>query len=204
MFEEVKSAFVENRFALLAALAIFIVSVVLGYLLEPYVHGLFNPIVDELTQKVKTGVIKVTFWSIFSNNIRIVFSMFIYGIAFCFSAVILAFNGFFASYYVATQDNLTNTMLLIVPHGIFEFPSCIIACASGFVLFNFILKFLRAINAQENGPVKPIVKNAFVKSYPKLKQAVILLIIASILMAIAGFVETYLTLPIAEWMLNFI
>lgn len=202
MLNEVKLAFSENKTAIVAATLIFLISIVLGYLLEPYLHGLFNPVVDELTQKVKTGVIKVTFWSIFSNNIKIVFSMFIYGIIFCFSAVILAFNGFFAAYYIATQDNLTHTLLLIIPHGIFEFPSCVIACASGFVLFNFILKFLKAINNQENGPVKDILYTSFAQSYPKLKQAVILLIVASILMAIAGFVESYLTLPIANFIVS--
>ena len=38
----------------------------------------------------------------------------------------------------------------------------------------------------------------------KLKQALILLVIASILMAIAGFVEVYLTFPIAEWIYSII
>ena len=203
MLNEVKLAFVENKRAILAAAAIFLVSMILGYVLEPYTHSFFNPIVEELTQKVKTGVIKITFWSIFSNNIRIVFSMFIYGMAFCFSAVILAFNAFFAAYYVATKSDLTYTLLLIVPHGIFEFSSCIIACASGFVLFNFVMNFLKGIYRQENGPVKSILHTSYSQNHVKLKQAIILLIVASILMAIAGFVETYLTIPIADFILNF-
>ena len=203
MFDEVKSAFVENRMAILAAVIIFLVSIVLGYLLEPDVHGLFNHIVYDFTRKFKTVVIKLTFWSIFSNNIRIVFLMFIYGMLFCFSAVVLAFNGFFAAYYVATTDDLLQTLLLIIPHGIFEFSSCIIACASGFVLFNFLLNFLKTIHRQEDGPIKTILYTSFSQNHVKLKQAVILLIVASILMAVAGFVEAYLTLPIAEFILTF-
>ena len=204
MLDEIKSAFVENKRAILIAVIIFLVSIVLGYLLEPYVHDLFNPVVDDLTQKVKTGVIKLTFWSIFSNNIRIVFMMFIFGMLFCFSAVILAFNAFFASYYVATNDNLLYTLLLIIPHGIFEFSSCIIACASGFVLFNFILNFLKTIHKQDDGPVKTILHTSFSQNYAKLKQAVILLIVASVLMAVAGFVEVYLTVPIADFIMSFL
>ena len=203
MLNEVKLAFTENKKAILAATAIFLISAILGYLLEPYLHSLFNPIVDELRDNVKTGVIKLTFWSIFSNNIRIVFSMFVYGIIFCISAVILAFNGFFTTYYIATQDNIAYTLLLIMPHGIFEFPSCIIACASGFVLFEFIAKFLKAIHNQENGPVKGILYAAFSQTGTKLKQAIILLIVASVLMAIAGFVEVYLTLPISDFVMSF-
>lgn len=204
ILDEVKSAFCENKLAIYAAIAILFVSLILGYLLEPYLYSYFNPIVDDLSQKVQQGTIKLTFLTIFSNNIKIVFSMFIFGVTCFFSAVILGFNGFFAGYYVATTDNLLVTMLLIVPHGIFEFSSCILACASGFVLFNFLFKFIKTLNEQGNGPVREILSNSFDASSDKLKHALILLIIASILMAIAGFVETYLTLPIAEFILNFI
>lgn len=204
ILEDVKSAFCENKLAIYAAIAILFVSLILGYLLEPYLYSYFNPIVEELAQNVKQGTIKLTFMSIFSNNIKIVFSMFIFGVTCFFSAVILGFNGFFAGYYVATTDDLFVTTLLIVPHGIFEFSSCILACASGFVLFSFLFKFIKTLHEQDNGPVRELLSNSFDASFIKLKQALILLVIASILMAIAGFVEAYLTLPIAEFILNFI
>ncbi len=199
MLSEVKSAFIENKWAIISATAILFISLILGYFLQPYLYDYLNPVVDELTKKVEEGTIKLTFQSLFFNNIKVVFAMFIFGIIFCFSALILAFNGFFVGYYVATTDNLLLTALLIVPHGIFEFSSCILACASGFVLFNFIYRFLKAIHKQDNGPVKEILSLAFGESGDKLKQAIILLVIASILMVIAGFVEAYLTLPIGEW-----
>lgn len=198
MIGEIKLAFSENRLAILLSVAILFISLILGYIFEPNLHAYLNPLVEDLTQKVQTGVIRLTFADIFFNNIRIVFQMFIYGMAFCFSAVILAFNGFFVGYYVAAADNLFYTVLLIVPHGIFEFSSCILACSSGLVLFNFIYRFLRALWGEKNNPVKLSLSNSFNASSDKLKQAVILLIIASILMAIAGFVEAYLTLPIAK------
>ena len=65
MLDEVKSAFTENKVAILSATAILFISLILGYALEPYVHSLFNPIVDDFSQKVETGVIKLTFESIF-------------------------------------------------------------------------------------------------------------------------------------------
>lgn len=196
---EVKSAFSENKLAIYASVAILFISLVLGYCLEPHLHSYLNPVVEDLSEKVQSGVIKLTFASIFSNNIKIVFSMFVFGLAFCFSALILSFNGFFVGYYVATTDNLLKTMLLIIPHGIFEFSSCILACASGFVLFNFICKFLKELLHQENGSVKDRLSNSFDASFDKLKQAFIIFIVASILMAIAGVVEAYLTLPIAKF-----
>ena len=204
ILEEVKSAFRENKLAVYASVAILFISLLLGYFLEPYLYSYFNPVVEDLTHQVQQGTIKLTFQSIFLNNIRIVIAMFLFGVTCFISAVILGFNGFFAGYYVATTDDLFQTLLLIVPHGIFEFSSCILACASGFVLFNFVFKFLKTLYGQDNGPVKELLRISFDESVVKLKQAIILFVIASILMAIAGFVETYLTLPIAELILNFI
>lgn len=202
MLNEVKLAFSENKLAIYVSIAILFISLILGYILEPYLFSYFNPVVEELTQKVQSGVIKLTFLDIFLNNIEIVFRMFIYGLCLCLSVLVLAFNGFFVGYYLAISDNVWYTALLIVPHGIFEFSSCILACASGLVLFNFIYKFLKAIWNHEETCVKDILVDSFNVAKDKLKQAVILLIVASILMAIAGVVEAYLTLPIAEMILS--
>lgn len=200
ILEEVKSAFSENKLAICASISILCLSLILGYFLEPYLHNFLNPIVEEFTRDVKRGVIKLTFQSIFSNNIRIVLEMFIFGLLCCFSALILAFNGFFVGYYVATTDDLLKAVLLLIPHGIFEFSSCILACASGFVLFAFLYKFIRALMMQSTDSVKEMLAASFAASYDKLKQAIILLMVAVVLMAIAGFVEVYLTLPIEEFL----
>lgn len=199
MLNEVKSAFTENKPAIISAIAILFISFIAGYFLEPYSHSFLDPVINNLTQKVQNGVIQLTFQSIFFNNIQIVFSMFIYGLMFCFSAVLLAFNGFFVGFYVATSDDIFQTLLLIIPHGIFEFSSCILACASGFVLFNFLYRFLKTLFKTDTGSVKEMLSISFADSSDKLKQAIILLIIASILMAIAGFIEAYLTIPIADF-----
>jgi uncharacterized membrane protein SpoIIM required for sporulation len=199
MLNEVKSAFSENKLAIISAIAILFISFVAGYFLEPYSHSFLDPVINNLTQKVQNGVIQLTFQSIFFNNIQIVFSMFIYGLMFCFSAVLLAFNGFFVGFYVATSDDIFQTLLLIIPHGIFEFSSCILACASGFVLFNFLYRFLKTLFKTDTDSVKEMLSISFADSSDKLKQAIILLIIASILMAIAGFIEAYLTIPMADF-----
>lgn len=202
MLNEVKLAFSENKLAIYLSIAILFISLVLGYVMEPYLHSYLNPLVEDLTQKVQSGVIKLTFGDIFFNNIKIVFQMFIYGLIFCFSIFILAFNGFFVGYYVANADDFLYTILLIIPHGIFEFSSCILACASGLVLFDFLYKFLKTLWNDKNTSVKISLRNSFDEGYTKLKQAFILFIIASILMAIAGFFEVYLTFPIANYLIT--
>ena len=200
--KEIRLAFSENKLAIGISIAILFISLLAGYFLEPYLNAYLNPVVDNLSKQVHSGNIQLTFKSIFSNNIRIVFIMFIMGILCCFSAVILAFNGLFVGYFTAIQDDLFTTLLLLVPHGIFELPSCIIACASGFVLFNFIFRFLKTFVRQDDGPVSGQLYSSYVDNFDKLKQAILLLLVAAILMVIAGFVEVYLTEPIARFILS--
>jgi len=204
MLDEIKLAFRENKWAIILSTAILLVSIVLGYALEPYLHSYLNPVVEDLTHKVQTGVITLTFTDIFFNNLKIILQMFVFGIAFCFSVLILGFNGFFVGYYVASSSDLVRVLLLIIPHGIFEFSSCILACASGLVLFNFIIKFIQALWHDECSSVKVSLKNSFSASSKKLRQAIIIFCISLILMAIAGFIEVYLTLPIAEYIIKFL
>ncbi|MBQ8016689.1 MAG: stage II sporulation protein M [Methanobrevibacter sp.] len=193
--KEIKLAFAENKLAIGVSVAILLISLILGYFLEPYLHSILDPVVDAFSKQVKSGNIQLTFQSIFSNNIRIVFLMFIFGLLFCFSALILAFNGFFVGYFTATTGNLFNTVLLLIPHGIFEFSSCILACSSGFVLFRFAYNLIKTWFGEENKSFY----TSYVENFDKLKQAILLLMVSAILMAIAGFIEVYLTIPIADF-----
>lgn len=197
--KEIKLAFTENKLAISVSIVILVISLLLGYFLEPNLHAYLDPAVEQIENRFQSGEITLTFQSIFSNNIKIVFMMFLFGIFACLSAVILAFNGFFVGYFTATQDNLLATLLLLIPHGIFELPSCVIACASGFVLFNFLFQFLNSFTNQEEGSISSQLYASYVESFDKLKQAIILLMVATVLMIIAGVIEVYLTLPIAEF-----
>ena len=196
-YNEVKLAFLENKSAIYISLFILIFSLILGYLLEPYLYSYFNPVVDDLSQKVETGVVKLTFQDIFLNNILIIFQMFIYGLLFCLSIFLLAYNGFFIGYYVAIQDNLFGVLAMLIPHGIFELTSCLLACSSGLVLFNFLFKFFKTYLKEDM-----TLKKSFSINRYKLKQAIIIFIISVVLMIIAGFVEVYLTIPIAHFLLR--
>lgn len=201
--KEIRLAFSENKMAICISIAILLISLILGYVLEPNLHAYLNPVVENLSKQVETGNIKLTFHSIFSNNIRIVFFMFIFGLLCCFSALILAFNGFFVGYFVAVNSNdMFKTLLLLIPHGIFEFSSCIIACASGFVLFKFLYRFLKAFAKNDEGSLSNQLYESYVENFDKLKQSIMLLLVATVLMIIAGIFEVYLTLPIANFILS--
>ncbi len=201
MLNEVKSAFQENKLAICISAAILVISMILGYLLEPYAYGYMNPVVEGLSRKVESGAIQLTFGDIFFNNLRIIYMMFILGVMFCFSALILAFNGFFVGYYIAFSKNL-QVLLYIIPHGIFELSSCILACSSGLILFNFIYRFFKALLHQENKSFSDKLTYSFESSYDKLVHACIIFLISIVLMAISGFIEAYLTIPIARFVIS--
>ena len=195
---EVVSAFKENRLAIVSSIIVLLVSIILGYVLEPNLHSHLSPVVEDLTKKVQSGVIQLTFGDIFFNNLRVIFQMFIYGLACCVSVFVLAFNGFFVGYYVATTPNHLKTLVYIMPHGIFEFSSCILACAASFVLFNFLYKFIASLLKQKDKSVVNKLKDSFCTNLDKLRQACILFVISVFLMVIAGLIEVYLTIPIAD------
>ncbi len=196
-YREVNLAFLENKLAIYISIFILIFSLILGYILEPYLYSYFNPVVDDLSQKVETGVIRLTFFDIFLNNILIIFQMFVYGLLFCLSAFVLAYNGFFIGYYTAIQDDLYRVLAMLIPHGIFELTSCILACASGLVLFNFLFIFLKYYLKEDVS-----LKEAFIVKSFKLKQSIVIFIVSVVLMIVAGFVEVYLTIPIAHFILQ--
>ena len=209
---EIKSAFLENKTAVYISIILLLGTLIAGYVLQPYLQSIFDPVVDKLTEDVKNGVITLTFQTIFTNNILIVFRMFVLGIFFCFSGVILAYNGFFVGYYIASSQNLFRVLLYIIPHGIFEFSSCI-ATASGFVLFHFLFRLVYNIAKPDfdyieledkfyNLTFKDKLVYSLEKNYDKLKQSLVLLGVAVILMAIAGVIEVYLTVPIANFILS--
>ncbi len=198
LYNEVKVAFLENKSAILISFFILFFSLILGYLLAPYLYSYLNPVVDDLTQKVQTGVIQLTFTDIFLNNVWIIIQMFIYGLFLCVSVLILAYNGFFVGYYVAISDNMYKVLAMLIPHGIFELTSCILACSSGLVLFNFLFRFLYKSYLKEDLTLK----KSFNKNLYKLKHAIIIFLVSVVLMVIAGFVEAYLTIPIAYFLLG--
>lgn len=202
MLSEIKRAFVENKAAILISAAILIISLILGYYFEPYLHSYLNPVVEELTRRVQSGDLSITFHDIFLNNLQVILLTFISGILFCFSSLILAFNGFFVGYYVASVHDLVTVSLYIIPHGIFEFSSFILACAAGFVLFKFVYRFVKLVFNNTYLPIRENLSNSYAENYEKLKQALILFVISVILMAIAGVIEAYFTMHIAEFILS--
>lgn len=202
--EDIKNAFINNKNLILISAIIFLVTLLLGYFQEHLLYSYLNPAVETLKEGVQNGVIEVTFKTIFLNNIFIVFRLFIYGVLLCFSNILLAYNGLFLGFFIAQAGNLIATVLLILPHGIFEIPSIIIANASGMTLFKYFYKVASYKADEGELIVDNSLFNRFYKNSHILKDALILLVFAAILIAIAGFIEVYITQDLAFFIMNLI
>ncbi len=194
--ERIVDVFVDNKYLLGISLFFFVFSLLGGFILGPSLYDFFNPVVDQMEGELSSGVISLTFQSIFLNNIFIVFRMFIFGIFLGFSVVLLVYNGFFLGYFLSSYGDFWRNVVFIVPHGIFELPSIVIATTSGLVLFKFVFRFVRDVRGGV-GFGDSLERNYFI-----LNQSLIILGVGCILMFIAGVVESYFTVPIANWVLG--
>jgi len=202
------TAFVENKFIILFSILIFIIPMFIGYIFAHYISELLNPMVDSFRDRVQNGDIKIAFDSIFLNNIKV--GIIMYGGAVVFgllTALLLISNGVFIGYF-ATQMPLNAFLLYTLPHGIFEIPAVILAGASGFILFKFIVSFIfnifsSKINENHNNFDNLTLKDKIVYSLNfninKLTQSISLFGLSFVLFIIAAVVEAYLTIPIASF-----
>lgn len=180
----------------------------LGYFFAPYISEMMNPMVDSFRDKVQEGDIKITFDSIFFNNVYVGIMLYCGAVVFgLFTASILITNGVFIGYF-ATQMPLDAFLFYTLPHGILEIPAIIIAGASGFVLFKFIACFVYNIASPKidenfdnfnNLSIKDRIVSSLNNNINKLSQSLSLFGLSVVLFIIAAFIEAYLTIPIASF-----
>ncbi|AEC52853.1 hypothetical protein PNA2_1939 [Pyrococcus sp. NA2] len=125
----------------------------------------------------------------FKHNLKVV--LILWSGAVTFGATTLwnsTFNGMILGSAVKTtagQIGLTKTLLLILPHGVFEIPGMIIAGAAGFKIPYELLRF--ALGKKEE-----IITEEDAKEFFKL------VAISIVLIFIAALIESPITLKIAE------
>lgn len=121
---------------------------------------------------------------LFYHNSQNAILMYFGGIVGIISAIFIILNGFlfgeFLGYYIQTGIiNAGIFLIYILPHGIFEFTSIIIACAAGFRLTTLIIGIINKKSINEH--------------YWKLKDSIALIVIAIILLFIAANIEANLS-----------
>jgi len=125
----------------------------------------------------------------FKHNLKVAFLLWFGAVTLGITTLVNLFsNGFIVGSAVRTvtsQVGLTKTLLLILPHGIFEIPGLIIAGIAGFKIPYEILRFVL-------GKKEEIITEEDAKEFFKLVGLSILLIF------IAAVIESKITLKLAE------
>lgn len=181
----------------------------LGYIYAPYLESYLQPMVNNFRDRVQGGEIKLTMESIFFNNFYVATLIYFGAIPLgLITATLLISNGVFIGYF-ATKLPLYAFLILTLPHGILEIPGIIIAGAGGFTITAFIIYFLKdifTVKKNEWGEM-PKFRDRLIISFnnnsKKLTQSLTLFGVAVILLIIAAFIEVYITINLAEYILSF-
>ncbi|MCL2116664.1 MAG: stage II sporulation protein M [Methanobrevibacter sp.] len=183
---------------------------ILAYFSAPYLESYLQPMVNNFRDRVQSGDLKLTMYSIFFNNFSVAIMIY-FGAIFLglITAILLMINGAFIGYF-ATSLPLDVFFLLTLPHGIFEIPGILIAGAGGFTLFTFILYFLKDIflfernKWSEKPKLRERVAISFNNNSKKISQSLILLGLAIVLLIIGAFIEVYVTINLANYLIKII
>ena len=184
---EIKSSFANNMFILLFLILVFIIPLIAAYYYPDSFASVLQPMIQQFEQNIADGTVTLATDSLFVNNFT----------------------------FFAAQMDLTSYIALTLPHGIFEIPAIIIACAGGLVLLKFAVLFVWNIIRPDKhdetynhyfGELGLSFKDKFMlslnKHQDKIKESFILLMVSAVLLIIAAFIEANLTIPIARFFLG--
>mgnify|MGYP003294367299 CR=1 FL=1 len=195
VLKNIKLGFLNNKYLLVFSILLFVVPLLIGYFFADN-FSFMNDIIELFGKQVTNGNIQLTTSSLFANNFKVDIILFLGSVLFAIIGIlILVFNGLFIGYF-ATKISLIPFLALTIPHGIFEIPSLIISSFAGFIVLSFILKTIKCLVINDS-KISDRFKLAYNANSDMLKQALALLILAIILVAIAAFIEANLTQYIA-------
>ena len=155
---EIKSSFANNMFILLFLILVFIIPLIAAYYYPDSFASVLQPMIQQFEQNIADGTVTLATDSLFVNNFTVALILYAGGALLGIMGItVLAMNGLFLGFFAAQMD-LTSYIALTLPHGIFEIPAIIIACAGGLVLLKFAVLFVWNIiqtSGQNQGILHP-------------------------------------------------
>lgn len=198
MWKKLKRILMDNRKYMLLSLLLMLLGVIIGYIFknqfQEYAEAVFQKMsgivndVDKITNPFSLLLV------ILKNNVMAVISMIAIGLlSFGVYAIIsLVLNGviigFLMSMYAEAGVNPWGIFTVgLLPHGIFEFPAIILACAIGIRLGVLAIQWFSSVLFGEKRERAKVNFQLFLKDFPFLFGTVILLLLA------AAVVESFIT-----------
>ena len=194
----------ENKKLIIGLYLLFIISFIVVWILSGFrIHEVLNNL--NATANTTTSLGGVSATELFIHNELGGILTYITSIFFGIPSIILliynAFNlGSFGQLFNTILPNGgTLYILYLIPHGIFEVTATVLQSVAGILLFLFIWRFIKSMrNKKTNG-----ISQSFEKTKKALIQSIVLMIFSTILLLIAAPIEAYVSIPFAEFVMNF-
>ena len=192
-----------NKVFLIVSLCIFLGSMIVGGV-GSFISSSFHDFMINLTTNYFSDIrgASPTTFAIFLNNSTLAFVyLYLGGFGFgIFSTLQLIKIGLLTSFITVEYPN---SILYLLPHGIFENLGYIIATAAGFKLFSVAINMIREfIGIQNDRPINKQVNHLLDVNYLRFRDSVILIMTAIFILFIAAIIEANITIPLAHYILS--
>ena len=185
-------------FFMLSAMML-IASLFIGYAFAGMLEPILGKMLGDFKRSIVQGDLQLTTFSLFFNNIKI--ALLIYGGGLIFgliTAYYLIYNGIFIG-YTAAQFQLGDFIIYTLPHGVFELLGIILAGAAGFKLANIEINILKGVlKLQSDFSMSNQLKYLLEANWDDLKDTLVILGVAIVLILIAAIIEANFTLSWAS------
>lgn len=189
-----------ETFFILSAM-MFIASIFIGYAFAGMLEPVLGKMLSDFKRRLVQGELQLTTFSLFANNLKVALLLYGGGLIFgLVTAFYLISNGVFIG-YTAAQFQLGDFIIYTLPHGVFEVLGIIIAGAAGFKLGSIVLNILKGLlKLQSNFSMSNQLKYLLEANWDDLKDTLIMMGIAVVLIMIAAIIEANFTITWASYM----
>ena len=189
------------KYHLLLSVVIFLTFTLLGYFYPSVFQSVVLPTLQGMNDGVQQGTIKLETISLFTNNFSVAMNIVLGGLYFSTSTCyLIIFNALIVG-FSACSMNLYHFLSYTLPHGILELTGIIIAGAAGFRLTHTVVSILSGIQLDKENK-KEIFINHVEIAGKMLVDVLVMIVIMSILLIIAAYIEANLTIPIGHMILG--
>ena len=179
----------------------FIASIFIGYAFAGMLEPVLGKMLGDFKRRLVQGELQLTTFSLFANNLKVALLLYGGGLIFgLVTAFYLISNGVFIG-YTAAQFQLGDFIIYTLPHGVFEVLGIIIAGAAGFKLGSIVINILKGLlKLQSDFSMSNQVKYLLEANWDDLKDTLIMMGIAVVLILIAAIIEANFTIAWASYM----
>lgn len=187
------------KYHIALSIVIFIAFTLLSYYYPSVFQQLVMPALQGMNEGVNNGTVQLSTVPLFTNNFTVAINMFLGGAYFSIVTLYLLIYNALVIGFTGSTLPIVYYLTFTLPHGIVELTAIILSGAAGFRLTQAIITILSGI-PNDDAPFTDYV----IVGGRMIVDSLILLVIFTILLIIAAFIEANLTIPLGTTILGLI